>query len=981
MRGFLILFFILAQTSLFAFSYEDVKFSYLTKEKGLSDNNVECIFKDSDGFVWFGTRNGLCRFDGYEIKVYRKGKDKTGLSGNRILSITEDTLGNLWVGTYKDGLNKFDKQTEIFTHYGNAKGIGERVDCIKVLSDGNIWVGSNRGVGVINSSTDSIQTYSYPQGLNGGLVYDILETSNNDIYIATEGVEIQKYDRAEDRFVNIPYKRLSELSSNYRKQLVEGNDGLIWIAASYHGLCSYNPESGASEIYTAENGHLSTNVLMGDMDIDMYGNLWICTEEDGINIFNTNTKKYTHFRHNHDVPSSLNSNHIYTVFFDSEHIAWIGTFNKGVNIFNPYQEKFNSTLFSFNDLLNLKGLSILDVFEDSKNRVWIGTDGDGLFCFEKGENTLHFVRGDKHKLLTSNVITSLGEDPYGNILIGTYSGGMIRFNPESNKIQKFYSGTSKININSPHVWEILTDSKSRVWLGLLAAGVERFYYNNGTFKNFGPYSNEKNKIDFQNVMVIMEDSDGDLWFGTEGRGIYIWDNETDRILRIKDDGNSNVATQGVITCLFQDQWSSIWIGTEDDGLYKYSKAKGTFERYSAENGFVSDRVQSINEDPSGNLWIGTASGLFMMDHELGLFNKFITEDGLSSNDFNADAMIRLADGRILAGTHGGVDIISNNLIKLNEELPRLVFTKLTILGNEVKPGSIINERKILEKSISYTNEVEILWKDKIFTLEFAALNYTLPEKCQYKYKLDGFDKNWIYTNADRRFATYSNLDAGKYTFRVIASNNDGKWGENELTLDIIIKPPFWETSLFRVFVILVFIGVVYLLYRRRIETQKEIFKQKQLEQERKIIALENEKLESELKKLAFNILSKNKLLIDQKQKLQNLSNKAKLGVKEGIEKIVQSIDDDMDENKDWKFIEPQIDKAYNQFITKLRQKHPDLSATEIRIAAYIRMNLSTKEICEFMNKTQRAIENDRYRLRKKIGLETNDSIQQYFLDI
>jgi DNA-binding CsgD family transcriptional regulator len=340
-------------------------------------------------------------------------------------------------------------------------------------------------------------------------------------------------------------------------------------------------------------------------------------------------------------------------------------------------------------------------------------------------------------------------------------------------------------------------------------------------------------------------------------------------------------------------------------------------------------------------------------------------------------MIMLNDGRIIAGTNNGADIVIGENIQLNQDLPHLVFTKLSILNKEILPNIPFHERVVLTKSITYTNELVLTWKDKAFTLEFAALNYTLPEKCLYKYKLEGFDDDWVHTGADRRIVNYSNLAAGVYTLKILASNNDGKWGENELVLKIVVKPPFWNTLVFKLLIAFLLTLLIYYSYKQRIKAHEKQYMQKQLEQERKIIALENENLEAELKKLAFSIISKNKLLVEQKNRILNLSNKARESVKEGMQKIVDYIDEELDEEKDWNFIEPQIDKAYNHFITRLKENHPDLNSNEIRIAAYIRMNLSTKEICEFMNKTQRAVENDRYRLRKKIGLESNDNIKAY----
>jgi ligand-binding sensor domain-containing protein/DNA-binding CsgD family transcriptional regulator len=963
-------------------------FTTIDKSNGLADNNVSCIYKDSDGFIWFGTRNGLCRFDGYEFRVFQKGANPGSISGNRILDICEDNQGNLWIGTYNDGLNKFDKKQEVFTHYYEIHGIGNRINRIKTFKDGTVWICSNQGLAYYQPDSDTFFTYQADQKKTNTLlsnhVYDIIETKNGSIFIAPEANDLQKLNVQTNTFETKAYKRHPELQNNYNKHIVEGTDGLLWISASYHGLCSYNPETEDSELYTKETQSLSTNVLMGDMAVDKFGNIWICTEGDGINLFNPTSKTYHQIKHQKGKPESLNSDHTYTVYFDDNQIAWIGTYDKGINKSDPYQKKFFASLFEANDLSILKGLSVLDIFEDSKKRIWFGTDGNGLYCFEKGTLPKHFMQdGEKNsQTLTSNIITAIGEDKQGNILIGTYAGGLQVFNPEKETTVCYLSEKNKTSgLSSSNIWEIFTDSRKTIWLGLLGTGVDEFVSDSGIFINHGPSSSDNYKIEFPNIMVILEDNDGDLWFGSEGKGLYILDNQSRKIQRIPYDSVYNITTEGIIKCLLQDRWGHLWIGTEDAGLFKYNKRTQQINRVAAKENLLNFSIQSIQEDNLDNIWIGTSNGLYRYSQKNHDIIPFVTDDGLSSNEFNQDAMIKLSDGRIIVGSRNGADIIIPEKVFLNQTLPKIIFTRLTILNNEILPKTQINNKVVVDTSISYLKELKLNWKHKIFTLEFAALNYTLPHKCEYQYRLDGFDEDWVNTPANRRIASYSNLKPGKYLFRVKASNNDGKWGNNETSLAILVKPPFWNTLVFKILLGLLILAFGYTAYKYRINAHKERFHQKQMEQERKIISLEKEKLESELKKLAFSVINKNKLLIEHKNKLLTLSNKARVSVKEGLQKIVESIDEDLNEEKDWKTIEPQIDKAYNQFVTKLKEQHPDLTASEIRIAAYIRMNLSTKEICEFMNKTQRAVENDRYRLRKKIGLESNDSIQNYLLKL
>ncbi len=967
--------------------YRSIYFSKIKQSDGLSHNNVECIFKDSDGFVWFGTRNGLCRYDGYKIKIYRSTYGINSISGDRILSINEDINGNLWIGTYGNGLNKFDKIRESFTYYLNNDESGYRINKIAVFKNGDVWVCTNNGLAKYISESDNFKVFrtdnQYPNSLKSNNIYDIIETSLGEIYVATESHFIQKYNPENHEFIEIRYKRAPGLNKNYRKRIIEDMEGVLWIAADVHGLCSYNPKTKTSEIFLQGENQLTTNVLTGDMALDREGNLWISTDGCGINIFNPYTRKFQYIRHNEQNEGSISSDHIYCIYFDDMNTIWVGTFGDGVNFYDPSMYKFNSYYRKPDDLKVFTGKSILSLFQDSKNRLWIGTDGEGLYMLTPDGKLKNFRHWPQHiNSVSANAITSINEDSKGNILIGTYSGGLNSFNVEKSIFTRFNEQSQNISkIHSGNVWRIFPDSKDRIWLGLLGNGVDLFDSETKTFTNYGLVSTRPDRVDFPNVMAILEDSDGDIWFGSEGRGIYILDSETDKIYRIETDSVNNITTDGLIKCLYQDRWGSIWIGTEGHGLYKLNKKTNELKHYDIKDGIPTNIVQSIIEDSQENLWIGTSNGLCFFNPKTESFRNFIKEDGLSGNVFNQNAMVRLTDGRFACGTTNGINIFKPENIKFNQNLPRIVFTCIEVLNKEIHPGDTINNKVILTKNINFTKELTLSYKEKVFSLEFAALNYTLPKKCFYKYKLEGFDDKWYFTSSDRRRVSYSNLQPGNYVFRLLASNNDGKWGNNERTLKISILPPFYRTLWFRLLVIIIITSLIYAFYRYRLNIHKNRFLQKQAEQEKKIMALEKEKLESELKKLTFHIINRNRVLIDQKNRLMGLSVKAKESVKVGLQDIISIIDEDLNEDKDWKYIEPQLDKVYNNFVTRLKEKHPDLNVSEIKIAAYVRMNLSTKEISEFMHKTPRAVENDRYRLRKKIGLDSNNSLQNYLINL
>ena len=482
-------------------------------------------------------------------------------------------------------------------------------------------------------------------------------------------------------------------------------------------------------------------------------------------------------------------------------------------------------------------------------------------------------------------------------------------------------------------------------------------------------------------MVIMEDSDGDIWFGTEGNGIFILDNQTRKITRMIMQVEDSLLSSGVIRSFFQDRTGHIWIGTEGQGAFVYNKKNGRISRITADEGLPDMIVQGILEDNQGNIWLTTGYGLSMYTPYNHRIVNFSMNDGLSGNEFNADAFIRMNDGRMLAGSTHGLNIFDPGSVVLNQNIPKVMITRIRIMNREIAPGDTINGRILLSRQIWNTNRIELNHHDKIVSFEFAALNFTLPGKCQYSYKLEGFDNGWVNTGSQRRVATYTNLEKGEYIFKVRASNNDGKWGNNTCELVIGILPPFWKTWWFYSACVLVLLSLIYLFYRTRLNFYKTRFIQQQALQEKRIMELQKESLENDLSRLTVFRFNRNRVLLEVKRKLEGLSLKARESVKTGMNKVISEIDQEITTDIDWKYIEPQLDRTYNNFISRLKEEHDDLSLSELKIAAYIRMNLSTKEISEYMHKTIRAVENDRHRLRKKLNLDSAESLSNYLVNI
>lgn len=983
--SFIILFgwFFLNISSTIAADPFSLNFEHLNRNHGLSHNNVECILKDSDGFLWFGTRNGLCKYNGHEVNIYRSSNNGNSISGNRILCLNEDSNNNIWIGTFANGLSIYNKRLNKFTNYGISELGAERINKIVVLNDGEIWICTNNGLARFLPELNSFKVFRAKEGdpttMNANSVSDFMQTGEGEFYVATEGDAIQKFIPETETFKQINYKRDKRLTGNYRKRIIQDKAGYLWIAAKQHGLCMYDPKTGNSKLFTTYNSGLPTNILMGDMALGPKGNIWIATDGAGIAIYNMRSNSFHSIQKMEGKQSSLATNHVYTLLFDNKDILWVGTFGQGINIYNPGRQKFKNKYLRGVRLDKFRNISITSMLLDTRNNIWIGSDGHGLYKINSKGTLDHYNSSNSE--INCDVIISLAEDYMGNILIGTYACGLYMLSKASGKITNYRpAGDGDKQISSTDIWNMYA-SKSKVWLGLLGGGVDRFDPLEQTFENFGPSSKKLNSIDFPNVMAIARDKYGNMWFGTEGRGIYIFDSETKKVSTRSIDIIKGKGNKSIIKTLYIDKLGVLWIGTEGEGLISYSFDTKQFQQYSLEMGLADNTVHSIIEDNSGKLWIGTSNGLSCFERYNGEIHNFYKEDGLSGNEFNQNAIIQFPDGNIAIGGTEGLDVFLPEQITKESHIPDLVFTKLRIFNEEVVPGKPVGRRILLKESFQYTRQITLSHKEKIFSIEFAALNYTQPEKCSYRYILEGFNKEWMTTTSDRRFANYTNLEAGTYTFRVHASNSDGIWGDNEISLKIKVLPPFWETWYFRIAIGLLILAVFTLIYNHRLRLKENQFRRKQIEQEKKIVQLKNERLASELNKLTFHIINRNRVLIDQKNMLLGLSVKAKESVRGGLEKIIKNLDQELNEDKDWKYIEPQLDKVYNNFLSRLQERHKDLNLSEIKIAAYIRMNLSSKEISQLMHKTIRAVENDRYRLRKKIGLEQSESLTDYLVKL
>ncbi|NJK96963.1 MAG: hypothetical protein HC905_20405 [Bacteroidales bacterium] len=544
---------------------------------------------------------------------------------------------------------------------------------------------------------------------------------------------------------------------------------------------------------------------------------------------------------------SLNSNAVYCIYRDNTGIYWIGTYGGGINVYNKYKYKFMSYRHNPDNITSLGPNPVLAVFQDSKQRVWVGNDGGGLNLFDIETGTFQHFRHDKSNpnSISSDVIVCINEDANGNILLGTYNGGFMVFNPEKNTVKRYYTiPGDHSSLSGLHVWNILRDNKNRIWLGVLGEGVDMFNPENETFTHYVSGSNKEIPIRNTVVMHINQDTNGDIWFGSEGGGIEVYSEITGKVKVLNyQPGDPNSLSNNDIKCIHFTK-DHVFVGTNGGGLDIIKKQDMSITHFTAKNGLPSNAVMGLLMDEHNNLWISTTKGMCWLNTQKFLkegiweFKNYDKNDGLAGNEFKYNAQFKLEDGRMIFGGIDGISVFHPDSIKDNPVIPPIVFTDFKLFNVSQKIGV---KGSPLDKHINETNIIGLNHKKNMFSIEFAALNYTATSRNQYKYKLEGFDKDWI-DAGKQRFAMYTNLSAGKYLFRVIASNNDGIWNTHGRSLTIRIYPPWWKTWWFYLLVIASIAFLVYFFIKARIEMVKrdKALLEEKIKEGEKII---NEKIE------------------------------------------------------------------------------------------------------------------------------------------
>lgn len=838
---------IIFEAALFFAQKKDIQFTHITSQDGLASNSVFSIVQDNKGFLWFGTYNGLNRYDGYQLTVYKAVEgDSTSISENNIRTICKDRKGNLWIGTWNSGLNKFDPITEKFTRYQQDANDPSSISSNSIISlycdkSGKIWIGTSNGLNCFDSQKNKFICYKYnpddPSSINGNSVYSIYEDRYGTLWIGTSTGGLNKFNREKENFTSYKHNPVDSksISSNYVTSIFEDHTGNFWVGTDTGGLNKFDRESGNFERYSIALNKSNFSNYIWIIFEDSDGKLWIGTDGIGLAFFNNQEEKFIFYQQSSNDSKSLSDNTVISICEDRTGILWLGTWNGGINKYTKTDKKFITIVHNPDDPNSLSGNSIFPIYEDRFGDLWIGTDIIGLNRLNRKTNKFirYFNKPDDPYSINSNSISSICEDSFGNLWIGTNDNGLNLFDRYKNKFFHFKNipgDPSSISQNS--ISQMFLDSKGNLWIGLGNGGLEKLEKGSTAFIHYYHDKENPKSIFSKTIFAINEDKSGNWWFGSNGDGLGKLDkNGKDFIYFKNEPGNSLSLSHNSVSVIHCDKKGTLWIGTNGGGLNKFNPAEKTFKRFKEKDGLPNDMICGILEDNSGNLWISTYKGLSMFNPKNERFSNFGVEDGLQGNEFNNWAYCKTRNGTMYFGGTSGISYFHPDSLKYNLFVPSVVITDFQLLHKPVNVGYDANwERTILQSSINEAEQIELNYNDNIISFEFSALDFHNPEKNLYSYILQGFDQNPTFTDSKRRFVTYTNLEPGEYTLVVKGSNNDGIWNESGTSLKIIILPPWWST--WWSYILYGFVGVLIFIVSTRIYLNRQRMRtQLKLEQE------------------------------------------------------------------------------------------------------------------------------------------------------
>lgn len=791
----------------------DLNFKTYLVENGISSNTIYSALQDTKGFMWFGTEEGLNRFNGYEFRTYRNiPRDTTSLINNYVYCLFEDNKQTLWVGTER-GVCTYDSRTNKFRAFDlkskDGISINDRIQNIVSDEKGNIWIASFRqGVFLYDRKNSTLKHYSFSRytdpGQSANLITYLYKDKDNTIWasVNSSAFQIYRLDKNSDRFVPaFPHMSGLELKKLSSYSIIEDTFGSLWFGTWNNGLCEVDKIKGTVNTYlNTEN----VDKIVHIHTIKEYepGNLLIGSD-DGLTSFSVSpiigNKRVFHLQE-----PDISSRFIYPIYQDREGGLWIGTYYGGINYAAPSRNYFVSYTHDPNKN-SIAGNVISSFCEDKDGNLWIGTDDGGLNYMDKRSESFTTYKPQKGKnSISFHNIHGLCLDN-DRLWIGTYTGGVNVMDLKTKQFRCYKNNpedSTSIDVNN--IFSLYKDSYNNIWVGT-TLGINLYKRNTDSFSRV-------RKLKAVTIDILQHGNT--LWFATIGNGLHAYDLSSGKwTTYVFDAKDKNSLISNEVLCLCVDDNDQLWVGT-NSGLCKFNPAGKSFSNIPLNT--QSNTICKIISDKE-YLWITTTRGLIRFDTKRNLLRTFTKSDGLLSDLFIQNSGIKASSGRIYIGTANGFNAFYPKQIVTNRYIPPVVLTDFQVFNK-----SVDNPEEYLSVTRDSVMQLTLPYSKNVFSLEYTALSYFAPEKNEYAFMLEGFDREWNYVGNQRR-TTYTNLSPGEYTFRVKASNNDGIWNDTGLTLKIVITPPFWRTNVAIVLYIVIYIVAMIFIskYIRKINARKD----------------------------------------------------------------------------------------------------------------------------------------------------------------
>ncbi|MDW7694131.1 two-component regulator propeller domain-containing protein [Flammeovirgaceae bacterium SG7u.111] len=851
----LLVFIILTSQPLFSQkSKPAIPFKHFTVAQGLSHNFTKCTFQDSNGIIWVATEGGINKFDGYDFRVFEfDSEDPKSVSHNNILDIDSDSKGDLWFCSWGGGISVMDLKTERFTRILNDSTDKTNLPTNFIYSlyrdsQSRMWACTVAGLALINDSTYQIEKHykhipNNPASLKENKIRCVAEGEPGKLWVATIGGGLLSFDIEGEKFEEVG---LGKTSSGKEKvySLLYDDQQRLWVGTWDDGLFLIDKDGVITNFLhdeTRDNSLLNNQVW--SIGKDANGKIWVGTDS-GISIYNEEGNVFFNYPSVPFDPKSLNASAIRDIFLDKENRVWVSTVGGGVNLYDQHFADFKH-FYNIPDVNSISYHSVNSIICDTNDNLWIVTDGGGLNYYDRStDEFLHFSHNSKSgSSIAGNKIKTIFEDSNNNMWLGFWANGIDRYDKKNRKLTHFEHQEGNIKTpNNNNVFDFAEDNKGDIWIATFGGGLNKYDPKSGNFEYIIPEKNKSITLSYSNIRIL-DYYEGKLYIGQENGFIDILDVETHEVLAnipLKGRQGNNYEPMS----MKRDKAGDLWVGTQGGGLWKFDEEILSFsKKFKSEKETYNNYIYSIEIDKNGLFWMGTNNGISTFDPLTGKMTSYGVERGVQGYQFNRQSSHLLNTGELVFGGANGFNIFHPDSIKPYLNYFPVVFSKFELFNKEVT----FEKGSPLKTTINTTSSITLNYKQSLFSITYASLNYSSVENVNYAYRLKGFvDESWQYVGNERK-ATYSNLSPATYEFEVGIVDNDGIGVTNIRNLKIDVLPPWWLTWWFKFIsislLVSVFVGV-FLLRVRVLESQKKILEQN-VEERTKELWLKNDEIVSQ----------------------------------------------------------------------------------------------------------------------------------------